>query len=969
MIADGQPHARSCDCRARATWSVARSPRLWLHTMRNGQRLITLLLTALAFVLACVEVQDTDLWWHIRSGQWILTQHRVPQLDPFTFASGDRPWIDVQWGFDVVAAIAYGLGGVGALVLLTAAVSSAAFFLILTARRADGPSWLVNLCWLVALFTVSARFTPRPETLSFLYIAAFLAILLRSERQPALLWLIPPLQVLWANTHALSILGPFLLGCGLFDRASVVDANRGLNHPGGVETDLKRRRRVLVWVTVFSLLACLATPYGWRGAIFPFELLPKIASDTNPYKRYVSEFMSLRFLGHGLAAGGPGFPYFHGLYFLLLVLPISFLAPAVWRQVRRSQASAFSRNATGYPGLLAATFWAACIVVSLPGTKLSRWFLPVGQWAPVVMLAGGITITLSLASSSRRASLMALVGTAAWTTWAIWLRSNLIGLEGSPTAWPAFGGRPEWTWLMGGLGLMAIALTIGAGARPSRVFTCVAFGALAMQAIRNIPLLALAGGSIAAWNVGEWLDQIKAEQAAAEEGSHRASQAVPTTRFRLIRQTIFPALLVLLFLTIVSDRFYVMAGVPRRFGLREQPLVYAHGAARFASGAGLPEKALVYDMLQAGVYLFHNAPARKPFMDSRLEVPSLATFLTYARVEQSLDQGRSDWAADVRRMGDPLILLDHHHSGGEATLMLHPRWRCVYYDAVASVFLPISRADLWRSYPSVDFLVRHFRNTPPSPDRARAYLAEAAALSDLGEAMRRLAPASDAASVPVCLLGAARARRALASTPNDASCWKSLGKCYNGLALSLLMLLAGDEDEFDPAVVIPFAQAAYCRHRAFELDREQSLRAGPPLSSFGNEPNSVSRSNGSVTEKERTALQLLYRGEPATARRLYNEATELSSQPVRLTHIAMTYMAENELATAVRQYKGALSRDPRLGEAWFGLAFANLEMGEAAGVVNACREGLKCRLTERQRSFLSLAQRLADSQVVDGEVP
>ncbi|MGC1720099.1 MAG: hypothetical protein WA746_14010, partial [Isosphaeraceae bacterium] len=57
---------------------------------------IVVLLGTIAFLLGCEQMFDTDIWWHVRSGEWILTTRRVPWLDPFTFASADRPWIDLH---------------------------------------------------------------------------------------------------------------------------------------------------------------------------------------------------------------------------------------------------------------------------------------------------------------------------------------------------------------------------------------------------------------------------------------------------------------------------------------------------------------------------------------------------------------------------------------------------------------------------------------------------------------------------------------------------------------------------------------------------------------------------------------------------------------------------------------------------------------------------------------------------------
>ena len=65
-------------------------------------RLLAVELGALAFLLGCYELSDPDIWWHLRAGQWILEHGRVPLWDIFSFASSDRIWIDLHWGFQVV---------------------------------------------------------------------------------------------------------------------------------------------------------------------------------------------------------------------------------------------------------------------------------------------------------------------------------------------------------------------------------------------------------------------------------------------------------------------------------------------------------------------------------------------------------------------------------------------------------------------------------------------------------------------------------------------------------------------------------------------------------------------------------------------------------------------------------------------------------------------------------------------------
>ena len=104
------------------------------------------------------------------------------------------------------------------MILLAAGLCAAVAAAGLAARDRRWPTWVVAACWLPALVVMSARFAPRPELLSLLAMAGYLAILTRADARPAWLWLLPAVQVVWVNAHALFVLGPIILGLYLADR-------------------------------------------------------------------------------------------------------------------------------------------------------------------------------------------------------------------------------------------------------------------------------------------------------------------------------------------------------------------------------------------------------------------------------------------------------------------------------------------------------------------------------------------------------------------------------------------------------------------------------------------------------------------------------------------------------------------------------------------------------------------------------
>ena len=175
-------------------------------------------MAAAAFALGCQELSDADVWWHVRAGQWIWHNQRVPTLDPFTFGSADRPWIDLHWLFQVWLAAVFTALGVRGMILMVAGVWTVVVLVGLTAGGRRWPVWIATACWLPALVVMSARFSPRPEVFSLLGVALYLAILLRTDDTPQLAWILPLIQVLWVNTQGLFVLGPIIIFFYLADR-------------------------------------------------------------------------------------------------------------------------------------------------------------------------------------------------------------------------------------------------------------------------------------------------------------------------------------------------------------------------------------------------------------------------------------------------------------------------------------------------------------------------------------------------------------------------------------------------------------------------------------------------------------------------------------------------------------------------------------------------------------------------------
>src|SRR5947209_2909712 len=150
---------------------------------------------ALTFLLGAFPLKDTDFWWHLRTGDWIRQHGHPPIRDLYTCTVPDNYWVDLHWGFEVLLSWGYQAFGVVGLNLAKCGITCAAVLLLVTARRRDWPLGVMLLAWLPALGVLAGRMYVRPETLTLLYLAVFLAVLSRWDRYPAPAFVLPVVQV------------------------------------------------------------------------------------------------------------------------------------------------------------------------------------------------------------------------------------------------------------------------------------------------------------------------------------------------------------------------------------------------------------------------------------------------------------------------------------------------------------------------------------------------------------------------------------------------------------------------------------------------------------------------------------------------------------------------------------------------------------------------------------------------------
>ena len=196
---------------------------------------------------------DTDTFWQIKVGSWILAQHAVPHVDVYSWTRAGAPWISSSWLSQVLFAVAYQLAGWPGVVAVSALAIAAAFALLVRLLASRISVAAAGVVAMVAFALAQHHLLARPHVLAMPVMVAWVAGLIAAadRRTAPSPWLLP-LLALWANIHGSFVLGLVLVGpIGL-------DALWNAPPP-------RRRLLALKWALfgMGALAACCATPYGW----------------------------------------------------------------------------------------------------------------------------------------------------------------------------------------------------------------------------------------------------------------------------------------------------------------------------------------------------------------------------------------------------------------------------------------------------------------------------------------------------------------------------------------------------------------------------------------------------------------------------------------------------------------------------------------------------------------------------------
>jgi hypothetical protein len=243
----------------------------WLRAGSSFLAVLTLVLIGVQFFYSMYkpDMNDPDIWWHMRNAQYLFQHHQLPRFDMYSFTVAGHPWINHEWLSEMPYYLAYWAFGLVGLKSLTFFILDAIFLLLLyLSYQASGnfKASITACCYSTLLATVS--FGPRTILFGYVYMVVLLIILQRfRQRGDAPLWVIPLLFCLWINTHGSWSLGLILFF--LIFAAGLVGGTWG--RVDSVRWTSAQRRK-LILTGLASVAALFVNPFRWRLVYYPFDL-------------------------------------------------------------------------------------------------------------------------------------------------------------------------------------------------------------------------------------------------------------------------------------------------------------------------------------------------------------------------------------------------------------------------------------------------------------------------------------------------------------------------------------------------------------------------------------------------------------------------------------------------------------------------------------------------------------------------
>ena len=216
------------------------------------------------------DLADPDYFWHLRAGQWVIENGRLPVNDPFLWSQANTPWLHHGWLSDIGMFWIHTHVGSSAFSALIGLLFTLTLGVMYWFSRQYAPEFISLLLVSLGAGVILPWAGARPQSVTYLFFAFFLAVLLRfkDKGQTKWIWVLPVSIILWANLH-----GGYIMGIVLIGMVAGLMLLEGLwESPSSWLAALKATGPLWICMLLAIVAACI-NPYKVDLLILPFKAL------------------------------------------------------------------------------------------------------------------------------------------------------------------------------------------------------------------------------------------------------------------------------------------------------------------------------------------------------------------------------------------------------------------------------------------------------------------------------------------------------------------------------------------------------------------------------------------------------------------------------------------------------------------------------------------------------------------------
>lgn len=234
--------------------------------------LFAFFIIGISSLLMIKSIQSFDYWWHIKAGEYIVTNKTIPFTDVFSWfgIENNLYWHSHEWLSEVVLYLFYSIfNNFGAYIFTIGLFLSISLLLFLLNKDKYYKNIRFSIIWVILGVLILVPIAlPRPHMISLILFLFVIYILFDyKEHKSKKIWILPLISILWVNFHGGSsnliyIMIFMFIITGLFDfKIGRITAKKLENN----------QIKTLFIVAILSILALLINPHGFDMITYPYS--------------------------------------------------------------------------------------------------------------------------------------------------------------------------------------------------------------------------------------------------------------------------------------------------------------------------------------------------------------------------------------------------------------------------------------------------------------------------------------------------------------------------------------------------------------------------------------------------------------------------------------------------------------------------------------------------------------------------